>query len=180
MLALEPTPPKRKRRRAPAFVPVPTRTRKDGWTPHAQAQFITALAKTQCVRAAAAHVGLSRTSAYNLRKQPHSHSFCAAWDACLAHYGQKSTRKLTPVEAWQRATKPLIQPPNITSLSDLIYWKYDTKILLRLLRRFTRTALKTHQNQRVKRSKTHNKTPTVTPHLPQAAIPTPQTGDQGA
>jgi transposase len=180
MSAPEPAPPTRKRRRAPAFVPVPTRARKDGWTPHAQARFITALAKTQNVRAAAAHVGLSRTSAYNLRKQPDSHSFCAAWDACLANYGQKCARKLTPKQAWQQATSPLIQPPNLTSRSDIITWKHDTKTLLRLLRRFTHTAQKSRQNPRAKQPRTLNKTSSVTPPLPTAPKPSPPTGDQGA
>ena len=63
-----------------AFVPVPVRPRRDGWTPARQLAFILRLALLGCVAAAAAAVGMSRESAYRLRDHPGAASFAAAWD----------------------------------------------------------------------------------------------------
>jgi len=131
---------KPRRHRAPAFVPVPTRARADGWTPEAQARFITALSKTRSVSAAAQSVGLSRASAYKLRQHPQAHSFAAAWDAACHDYGQIKPRKLTLPAQWSHALEPLIQPPPLTRPDAPIRWKIDNKPLLILLRRFTRAA----------------------------------------
>ncbi len=69
----------------PSFTPVPlTRSRRDGWTPERQRNFIATLAHTGCVAAAARAAGLSVTSAYNLRRRIGAESFAAAWDAALA------------------------------------------------------------------------------------------------
>ena len=48
------------RPRIPAFVPVPTRARHDGWNAARQAGFIGALAETGSVAAPAARVGMRR------------------------------------------------------------------------------------------------------------------------
>jgi len=69
--------------RIPAFTPVPLRPRADGWTPVRQAEFIGLLAQTRCVSKAAAMVGMSRDSAYQLRRKPGAEEFVAAWDAIL-------------------------------------------------------------------------------------------------
>ena len=69
--------------RIPAFTPVPLRPRKDGWTPFRQAEFLGLLAQTRCVSKAAALVGMSRDSAYQLRRKPGAEEFVAAWDAIL-------------------------------------------------------------------------------------------------
>lgn len=69
--------------RLPAFLPVPLRARRDGWTPQRQARFIGLLAQTGCVRRAARMVGLSRESAYRLRRHPRAGSFNAAWNTAL-------------------------------------------------------------------------------------------------
>ena len=50
-------PPRASRPRLPAFHPVPTRTRCDGWTPARQAEFIGVLAETGSVSAAAGPAG---------------------------------------------------------------------------------------------------------------------------
>ncbi|MGZ8361863.1 MAG: hypothetical protein ACXWUX_15200 [Allosphingosinicella sp.] len=68
----------------PPFDPVPTRVRRDGWTPERQRAFIAALAETLCVDRAACAVGLSRESAYRLCRLPGAASFAAAWSAALA------------------------------------------------------------------------------------------------
>ncbi len=64
-----------------AFTPVPTASsRHDGWTPRRQRDFITALAITGTVQRAARAVGMSRESAYKLRKRAGAESLAAAWD----------------------------------------------------------------------------------------------------
>jgi hypothetical protein len=86
----------------PAFLPVPLRTRRDGWTPARQARFIALLAENACVRKAAQLLGLTRESAYRLRKHPGAGSFRAAWDTAVR--GRQQPRwKFTPAEAHQLA-----------------------------------------------------------------------------
>jgi hypothetical protein len=63
-----------------AFVPVPVKSRRDGWTAARQLAFILRLALIGGVAAAAKAVGMSRESAYRLRGRPGAASFAAAWD----------------------------------------------------------------------------------------------------
>src|SRR3954447_10134303 len=89
------SPPARRayrRLRVPAFYPVPTRTRRDGWTIERQADFLGLLAETGSVIGACEAVGMSRKSAYRLRALPGAESFAAAWDAALG----MPVRKVTP------------------------------------------------------------------------------------
>ena len=89
------SPPARRayrRLRVPAFYPVPTRTRRDGWTIERQADFLGLLAETGSVIGACEAVGMSRKSAYRLRALPGAESFAAAWDAVLGG----PVRKVTP------------------------------------------------------------------------------------
>lgn len=68
----------------PAFAPAQLqRPRGSGWTPDRQRKFIEALAASACVTEAAASVGLSPTSAYNLRRRPDAAAFRLAWDAAI-------------------------------------------------------------------------------------------------
>ena len=88
------SPPARRayrRLRVPAFYPVPTRTRRDGWTIERQADFLGMLAETGSVIGACEAVGMSRKSAYRLRALPGARSFAAAWDAALGMPGRKVT-----------------------------------------------------------------------------------------
>lgn len=64
-----------------AFDPVPLRYRHDGWTPDRQLEFIQALADTGCVDEACRAVGMSRNSAYELRRRPDAQAFRLAWRA---------------------------------------------------------------------------------------------------
>ena len=92
------SPPARRayrRLRVPAFYPVPTRTRRDGWTIERQADFLGMLAETGSVIGACEAVGISRKSAYALRARPGAESFAAAWDAALG----EPVRKVTPPAA---------------------------------------------------------------------------------
>jgi hypothetical protein len=67
-----------------AFTPAQLqRQRSAGWTPDRQRKFIEALASSACVTAAADSVGLSATSAYNLRRRPDAQAFRIAWDAAI-------------------------------------------------------------------------------------------------
>jgi hypothetical protein len=66
-----------------AFVPVPVKPRRDGWTPARQLAFILRLALLGGVASAARAVGMSRESAYRLRDHPGGASFASAWDKAL-------------------------------------------------------------------------------------------------
>jgi len=70
--------------RVPPFLPVPLRARADGWTPERQARFIGLLAETGSVAEAARRVGMTRESAWRLRRRPGAASFARAWDAVVA------------------------------------------------------------------------------------------------
>jgi hypothetical protein len=63
------------------FEPVPLRYRHDGWTPDRQLEFIQALADCGCVDTACRAVGMSRESAYALRRRPDAKAFRLAWAA---------------------------------------------------------------------------------------------------
>ena len=66
-----------------AFVPVPVKPRRDGWTPARQVAFILRLALIGGVASAARAVGMTRESAYRLLRHPGAASFAAAWDRAL-------------------------------------------------------------------------------------------------
>ena len=75
----------------PEFTPVPlARTRHDGWTPERQRQFLIALAALGTVDAAAQAVGMSRISAYNLKKRDGAESFAREWDRAVG-FGRSMT-----------------------------------------------------------------------------------------
>lgn len=68
----------------PDFAPVPlARVRHDGWTPERQRKFLIALAALGTVDAAAQAVGMSRISAYNLKKRDGADSFAREWDRAV-------------------------------------------------------------------------------------------------
>lgn len=67
----------------PAATPVAVRYRHDGWIPDRQLEFIEALAESGCVDEAARSVGMSRSSAYALRRRPDAQAFRLAWDAAM-------------------------------------------------------------------------------------------------
>ena len=55
------------------------------WTPQKQRTFLEALARCGSVKSAAAYTGMSRESAYRLRRRPEQRAFARAWDAALIH-----------------------------------------------------------------------------------------------
>lgn len=70
------------------WVPVRRRPRHDGWTEEKQRRFIEVLADTGLVGHAAKSVGMSRESAWQLRRSPHGAAFDRAWDAARHHAGR--------------------------------------------------------------------------------------------
>jgi hypothetical protein len=92
-------------RRVPPFLPVPLRARADGWTAERQGLFIGFLAETGSVAEAARRVGMSRESAWRLRRRAGAASFAHAWDAVAAAWrGEPAQhRKITPCELAERA-----------------------------------------------------------------------------
>lgn len=69
------------------WVPVRRVPRADGWTPEKQRRFIETLADTGLVNVACKAVGMSRASAYQLRRAAHGGPFARAWDAARRHAG---------------------------------------------------------------------------------------------
>ena len=65
------------------FEPVPVRPRRDGWTVERQIAFIEALAENGIVEEACRRVGMSRTSADNLRRRPCGVHFRHAWETAV-------------------------------------------------------------------------------------------------
>jgi hypothetical protein len=61
--------------------------RLDGWTEEKQRRFIETLADNGLVNVAARAVGMSRESAYQLRRSAHGAAFARAWDAARLHAG---------------------------------------------------------------------------------------------
>jgi hypothetical protein len=67
------------------FTPVPlTRQRHGGWSAERQARFLEVLAATGTVDSAVRALGMTRVSAYRLRKRTGAESFAAAWDVALS------------------------------------------------------------------------------------------------
>ena len=83
------------------------RFRRDGWTPARQLRFLDALTCTRSVTRAARAAGMSRESAYRLRKRDPDGLFAAAWDRVLATSAPrppKGHRRGKP-RAWRQAVK---------------------------------------------------------------------------
>lgn len=100
-------------RRLPTFVPVPLRARTDGWAPWRQAAFLGFLVKTGSVRSAAQRVGMTRETAYRLRRRSGAESFAAAWDAIMHRLRGKADlpkRKVTHFELVERAIHGTLRP----------------------------------------------------------------------
>jgi len=133
-----PPAPRRARRmpRVPPFYPVPTRTRRDGWTAQRQADFLGMLAETGSVMGACEAVGMSRKSAYQLRARSGAESFAAAWDAALG----APVRKVTVADLHFLAHHGLIRPMLFRGRYRGAWCKTDNSALLRLCARLGRAA----------------------------------------
>jgi hypothetical protein len=123
------------RRTVPAFVPVPLRTRADGWTALRQAEFLGYLAETRSVAEAARRVNMARESAYRLRRKPGAESFTAAWDAAMGLSAGRTlpASKVTGYELWHRAFYGLFKPVMRGGRYAGTLRKSDTSALLRVV-----------------------------------------------
>ncbi|MXO61054.1 hypothetical protein GRI89_16040 [Altererythrobacter salegens] len=113
--------------RVPPFLPVPLRTRRDGWTDERQANFIGYLAETGCVAEAARRVGMSARAAWRLRNSAGETSLAHAWDVVMAlHAGLRHGDDGFPRR-------------NV-ALPELMEWAIEGPILVLMLRRKFRSA----------------------------------------
>lgn len=69
--------------RSIGILPSPTPGRRDGWTAERQLRFLDSLARTGSITIAAKAAGMSRETAYRLRKRRDGALFAAAWDRAL-------------------------------------------------------------------------------------------------
>ena len=128
--------PHRRLPRVPPFCPVPLRATHNGWTPQRQAHFLGWLAETGSVSAACARVGMSRNSAYKLRRKPHAESFAAAWDAALGLPLRRVTIDDLPFLACRGLIRPRFRGGKYVGSRQ----NPDNTALLRLLARLDRSA----------------------------------------
>lgn len=132
----------RKRRRLPAFHPVPVAARKDGWTPARQAAFIGLLAQTRSVEAACRALSMGRESAYRLRKRPGAAGFAAAWDTALGKPHARvdlASAKSTELDPRYRHLTGLARVVMHRGRYVRTVWKDDDNALIQLLARLYRT-----------------------------------------
>ncbi|HQQ09507.1 MAG TPA: helix-turn-helix domain-containing protein [Novosphingobium sp.] len=130
-------------RRVPAFHPVPSRPRADGWTPLRQAEFLGHLALTRSVSAAARAVGMARETAYRLRRRAGAEGFAAAWDAVLG--APPPGRKVTPPDLFQRLSSGTLRPVMRRGQVLGVVQKPDNAALLMLIARLDRAERRTAQ-----------------------------------
>ncbi len=107
------------------FEPVPVKARHDGWTPPRQRGFILRLALIGCVSSSASAVGMTRESAYQLRKHPGAAGFVAAWSKAIG-WGRSHASDL-------RLTRVLIgEVKRVYYRGRKIdeYFRYDNRLLM--------------------------------------------------
>jgi len=111
------------------FEPVPVRPRRDGWTVDKQYAFIEALAETGIVEEACRRVGMSRTSADNLRRRPSGGQFRRAWDMAIDY----SLYRIEE-DAHLRARRGVARPIFYKGEKVGEYRHYDERLTMFLLR----------------------------------------------
>jgi hypothetical protein len=107
---------------------VPTRARADGWTFERQRTFLEALASSGSVTSACAAVGMSRESAYALRRRADGRAFAQAWDAARA----LAAEHLVDL-AWDRATLGEVRQRFYHGEVVAEFRHYDNRLLLQLI-----------------------------------------------
>ena len=111
------------------FTPVPVRVRHDGWTVEKQYAFIQALAENGIVEEACRRVGMSRTSADNLRRRPCGAPFRRAWEAALDY----SLYRIEE-EVFARARRGVARPIFYKGEQVGEYRHFDERLTMFLLR----------------------------------------------
>ena len=80
------------------FAPVPVRARRDGWMPRRQRLFVRLLRHGRC--RTARRIGMTKQTAYALRRRPGAAELAAAWDRAVALAARDR------LERWRAARKP--------------------------------------------------------------------------
>lgn len=111
------------------FTPVPLRTRRDGWTVEKQIAFIEALAETGVVEHACRRVGMSRTSADELRRRPAGAHFRRAWEIAVDYACYRIEE-----DAHHRARHGVARPIFHKGEQVGEYRHYDERLTMFLLR----------------------------------------------
>jgi Homeodomain-like domain-containing protein len=95
------------------FAPVPVRVRHDGWSAALQLRFVLGLARGLTPAEAAARLGMSRQSAYDLRRHRGGKSFAAAWEAArsFARQCRLGERPPSPHGIRPDPYRGFVQPP---------------------------------------------------------------------
>ena len=106
----------------------PTRHRDDGWTAQRQRDFLENLASCGSVSAAARSVGMSRESAYALRRRAGARAFAQAWDAARL----LAAEHLVDL-AWDRASQGVLRPVYYHGELMGEVRHYDNRLLLGLI-----------------------------------------------
>ena len=114
--------------------PAETRAlRHDGWTPERRRTFLEALAEGHTVEAACAHVGMSRVTAYALRRR--DRGFALAWSAAVLRARDAVADTLT-----SRALDGQVETLTRADGSTVTRHRYDIRLGLALLARLDRLA----------------------------------------
>ena len=113
------------------FTPVPVRPRHDGWTVERQYAFIEALAETGIVEEACRRVGMSRTSADNLRRRACGVHFRRAWQAAVDYAAHRIEENAHP-RAREGIARPIFR--NGEQVGE--YRHYDERLTMFLLRSY--------------------------------------------
>jgi hypothetical protein len=111
------------------FEPAKLRPRHDGWTAERQIRFIQLLAATKCVDEAARRVGMSDTSAYELRDRPCGADFRKAWDIAL-----ESQLDRVEHSAVERCVSGVVRPIFYKGEKVGEYRHFDERLTMFLLR----------------------------------------------
>ena len=122
-----------------AFLPVPVRARRDGWTPERQRRFIHYLAAGCGPSEAAAAVGKTRQTAFDLRRRPGAESFRAAWDAAVA-FARARRFDASPRSAAAQAREGVLVPRFYRGRLVSVERRYPSAPLMRVLAQLDRWA----------------------------------------
>ncbi len=114
------------------FTPVPLRARRDGWTVAKQRLFIEALARGLRPGTAARRLGLSRQTAYALRRRPGAEGFAAAWDAAV-EMARRRRIAARPTSLYERAVEGVLHPIRYRRRVVAVERRFDNRALVRLL-----------------------------------------------
>ncbi|HKN87996.1 MAG TPA: hypothetical protein VJV04_14135 [Nitrospiraceae bacterium] len=115
------------------FEPAQLRARHDGWTAKKQIAFIEALAECGIVDEACRRVGMSDTSAYELRRRSCGAQFRRAWDAAIEYSEHRAYEA-----ARERVIKGVARPVFYKGEQVGEYRHFDERLTIYMLHTRTR------------------------------------------